>query len=424
MVIDSSILNLQNPWWQNRDAIKEDQHLLEIEGKSYKYTPQIIDQIAFKGGDIHVIRGPRQVGKTTTLKLIIKKLLSSGQSPSQVIYLSCESFLSFYELQPVLIECLKGKLSLHSFLFLDEISFVEEWQRAILSVANMGMLRNTTVIITGSNARDLKESSERLPGRRGMGKDYKLYPLSVVELSKLDCFKDKNINEILDIYMLIGGFPRAISDFVTLGSISDATYETYRNWIIGDAQRYELRQETLKQILFRIAETIASRITWPVLIENSPVRSHETALQYVEHLQDAFLCVIHYCYDNKTKSPSFQKARKLFFIDPLIYTISATWKEGIPNIFNWMKQRLKESDFKGKLLESVIVNHLSRMYDNIYFWYSTKQKREVDILISNQNQLMLYDVKLQPDHFFKVLGKDVKILYPEEFLNFISHKHL
>ncbi len=149
----------------------------------------------------------------------------------------------------------------------------------------------------------------------------------------------------------------------------------------------------MKQILFRIAETIASRVTWPVLIENSPVRSHETALQYVEHLQDAFLCVIHYCYDNNTKGPAFQKARKLFFVDPLVYAVAATWRDGIPNIFDWMKQKLQQSDFKGKLLKSVVVNHVSRIYDH---------------------------VKLQPSQIVKAMGKEVKILHPEEFLNKIG----
>ena len=84
-----------------------------------------------------------------------------------------------------------------------------------------------------------------------------------------------------------------------------------------------------------------------------------------------------------------------------------------------MKQKLKESDFKGKLLESVVVNHVSRKHDNVYFWYSTKQKREIDILISHQNQLMFYEVKLQPSQSYKIMGNEVKILHPEEFLKFI-----
>ncbi|MBI2341225.1 MAG: ATP-binding protein, partial [Deltaproteobacteria bacterium] len=377
MVTDSKILELQNPWWQNASLILADQHILEIKDKSYRYEPAILGKIALNKGDINIIRGPRQVGKTTTLKLIIKKILAEESEPSSIVYLSCESFDSWKELQQVLLQYLKSMPATKQlYIFLDEISFIPSWQRAVLALANMGLLRNSAVVLTGSNARDLKESGERLPGRRGKGKDYKLYPLSITELGNLQCFQNKSPKEMLELYMLIGGFPRAIADFVAFGSVTDSTYETYRNWIAGDAQRYELRQETLKQILYRISETLASRITWPILIENSPVKSHETALQYVEHLQDAFLCTIHYCYNEETKGPSFQKARKLYFIDPLLFTIAATWRDGMPNMFEWMKLQLKEPAFTGKLFESVVVNHISRKYGQAYYWYSTKHKKE------------------------------------------------
>ncbi|MBI2974259.1 MAG: ATP-binding protein [Deltaproteobacteria bacterium] len=289
----------------------------------------------------------------------------------------------------------------------------------MLALANMGLLRNSAVVLTGSNARDLKESGERLPGRRGKGKDYKLYPLSITELGNLQCFQNKSPKEMLELYMLIGGFPRAIADFVAFGSVTDSTYETYRNWIAGDAQRYELRQETLKQILYRISETLASRITWPILIENSPVKSHETALQYVEHLQDAFLCTIHYCYNEETKGPSFQKARKLYFIDPLLFTIAATWRDGMPNMFEWMKLQLKEPAFTGKLFESVVVNHISRKYGQAYYWYSTKQKKEVDLVVPNPEGALLYETKLQTAPAYNAMGRDVKIISPDEFLKMV-----
>lgn len=420
MVTNSNLLELQNPWWGDASLILKDQHLLEIQDKPYKYDPPLLDTITFNRGDINIIRGPRQVGKTTTLKLLIKKIITGGAKASSVIYLSCESLESRKELQHVLVECLKAKLSEHIYIFLDEISFIPSWQRAVLALANMGFLRNASVILTGSNSRDLKESSEKLPGRRGEGKDYKLYPLSLPEICGLECFKNKNRDEMLDIYMLIGGFPRAIADFAAHGYVTDSTYETYRNWIAGDAQKYELRQETLKQILFRIAETMSSRITWPVLIENSPVKSHETALQYVEHLQDAFLCLIHYCYNERIKGPAFQKARKLYFIDPLLFTISATWRIGTPNMFDWMRLKLSDPEFRGKLFESIVVSHASRLCEQTYYWYSTKQKKEVDLLVVHQEGLALYEVKLQKESPYRAMEKEVKIISPDNFFDFVG----
>lgn len=419
MVINSNIIKLQNLWWDDPKAIERDQHLLEIEGKPYKFKPAIIDDVTFKSGDIHIIRGPRQVGKTTTIKLLIKKLLGKGVKAISVIYISCEAIESFKDLQDVIVECIKDKKE-KLYIFLDEISFVESWQRGILAVANLGLLRNAVVVITGSNARDLKESGERLPGRRGSGRDFKLYPLSIPEMSQLECFRNKTSAEMLELYMLVGGFPRAISDFVNIGSVTDSTYEAYRNWIVGDAQKYELRQETLKQMLFRIFETLASRVTWPGLIENSPVKSHETALHYVEHLQDAFLCTLNYCYDTQKHGAAHQKARKIYFIDPLLYAIAMTWRDGIPNLFNFFKEKLKDKDFRGRFFESVVVNHFCRCYNNIYYWYSTKQHHEVDILVPVNEGFSLFEVKANHSPSFKVLGKSVQIVDPDFFLNFLA----
>lgn len=421
--MDLNIVKLQNLWWDNPKAIEVDQHLLDIEGKSYKFTPSVIDQVAFSAGDIHIIRGPRQVGKTTTIKLMIKKLLGSGVDAKSIVYISCEAIESFKELQTILVETIenkKGKL----YIFLDEISFVTSWQRGILAVANLGLLKNAVVVITGSNARDLKQSSERLPGRRGKGRDFKLYPLSIPEMSKLNCFRKKSPAELLELYIQVGGFPRAISDFVNFGNVTDATYETYRNWIVGDAQKYELRQETLKQILFRISETIATRVTWPVLIENSPVKSHETALHYVEHLQDAFLCTINYCYDIEKHGPAFQKARKIYFVDPLLSVIAMGWRDGITNLFNFLKERLKDPVFKGRFFEGIVVNHFYRQYGGAYFWYSAKQKKEVDILLNEGGEISLFEVKVSNEKPFTVMDKEVQIISPEIFLKYIFSNNL
>lgn len=420
MVINSNSIELQNPWWGNPQAIDKDQHLLEITGKPYEFNPPILNAITTDPGDIHIIRGPRQVGKTTLLKLLIKRLLKSAIEPHSIIYISCESIESFDSLHSLLIDLLKDKMKQKTYLLLDEISFIHEWQRALLGIANMGLIRNATVIITGSNARDLKESGERLPGRRGRGKDHKLYPLSITELMTLPCFRNRSLNELFDIYMSIGGFPLAVRDFVTIGKVTDATYETYRNWIVGDAQRYELRQETLKQILFRISETIASRITWPKLIENSPVRSHETALEYVEHLQDAFLCLVHYCYDPDTRGPAMQKSRKIYFIDPLLYAIAGTWRDGIPNVSEWMSRCLDDSEIRGKLFENTVVNHLHRIHESTYYWYSTKTKREVDLVIQSGGEIEAYEIKLKRGPHFRAMGREIQVLNPEEFLRIIA----
>lgn len=418
-----SSVQSQNPWWENPSAITEDQHLLAIKDKPYRYTPSLVHEIQFGAGDIYIIRGPRQVGKTTTIKMMIERLLHESVDPKSILYCSCESMTHFKELIEILTGFFQQRKNKRIYLFLDEISFVPEWQRAILFIANQGLTQKATLVLTGSNARDLKESSERLPGRRGKGKDLTLFPLTMTELKNLDCFKNKTFEELLDIYLHIGGFPRAIADFITLGCVTDSTYDIYRNWIVGDASRYGLRQETLKQILFRIAETMGTRITWPKLIENSPVKSHETALEYVEHLKDTFLCHIHYCYDPDLKGPSFQKARKIYFIDPLLTTIAVCWREGNTNLSQWIKTRMEKKEERGRFFEAAVINHAVRQYPEIFFWYSAKEKKEVDLVIKQKGTIDLYEVKLSTSPTLRALNKTVAIIDPHNFEKFIAaHK--
>jgi len=52
-------------------------------------------------------------------------------------------------------------------LFIDEVSAVPNWERALKRIADRGQLRNVLVITTGSKAADIRRGSERLPGRKG-----------------------------------------------------------------------------------------------------------------------------------------------------------------------------------------------------------------------------------------------------------------
>lgn len=417
----STVLDIQNPWWKDPTAIDRDTHLSTLEGKSYFFSNPLVTELSLEPGRFHIIRGPRQVGKTTLMKQLIRRLISSGNvSEQNIFFLSCETIKEYSELQETLFNWLPQTNKKACCLLLDEISFVSEWQRAILSCFNSGLLANCCLIVTGSNARDLKKSSERFPGRRGAGKDISLFPLSPLEFGKLKCFSNLSNLDLLLTYMKIGGFPHAIRDFVKHGYVTDETYKTYRNWIIGDAARYNLAEETLKHILFRISQTVGSRLTWPALIENTPIKSHETALSYVEHLEDSFLCKIHYCYSEKQEAPAIKKARKLYFIDPLLYDLALAWKNGIENIWSYVDKRCQKSEQQGLMLESSYVCCLARYIEPIFYWYSTKHKKEVDIVFCEQGEFKLYDCKWTDKARYRALGKAVDILTPNHFVDFIG----
>ncbi len=413
-------LNEQNPWWNADYSMQEDLHLRQSSGQPHYLQRTEFLNLPLRPGDFHIIRGPRQVGKTTLIKEWISRLIQSKSSlPQNILFLSCEGIRDFTELQKTLTLWLKDKQATPTFIFLDEISFVEKWQQAVLHAFNLGFLENSCLVITGSNARDLKESSERFPGRRGQGKNFSLFPISILEYPRIPGFKGKSPEELLEIYWSVGGFPHAIKDYITYGAVTDSTYETYRNWIIGDAARYALSEEFLKQILYRISETLTSRLTWSSLIETTTIKDHQTALRYVEHLSDAFLCHIHYCFDLDKKAPTFTKARKLYFIDPLLVAIGWAWKPAIPNIYSWFKKQVNDPEFKSLLLENGICGLAHRQGLQAYFWYSSKTQQEVDLIIYQNQKINLYEIKLNPSESKKkrILSFPVQMLGMADFLH-------
>ncbi len=69
-------LSFLNPWWEDKQAIQLDKHLNEVKNFKYIYSTPLLKK-EFKLGNIYTIRGPRQIGKTTFLKQLIKQKLQT-----------------------------------------------------------------------------------------------------------------------------------------------------------------------------------------------------------------------------------------------------------------------------------------------------------------------------------------------------------
>jgi hypothetical protein len=118
---------------------------------------------------VYTLRGPRQVGKTTLVKLI-KKLVDDGVEGRRIFYWTCDLEQGKKDLHSILNTYIDTTREIHSdrlYIFLDEISTVKDWQNTIKYLFDLGKLDKTTSILTGSHSIDIKKASEKLPGRRG-----------------------------------------------------------------------------------------------------------------------------------------------------------------------------------------------------------------------------------------------------------------
>lgn len=80
MVLSGFIERLreQNPWWSSPGAIQGDRHLQALEAAAFLWRPRLLDDVVLDRPRVYTIRGPRQVGKTTSVKLMIRRLLEGG----------------------------------------------------------------------------------------------------------------------------------------------------------------------------------------------------------------------------------------------------------------------------------------------------------------------------------------------------------
>jgi hypothetical protein len=73
--MDFSYVYSQNPWWEDKELIYIDMHVKKFEKSKFKHIPNFMDELKNYKNGIYIIKGPRQIGKTTILKLLIKDLI-------------------------------------------------------------------------------------------------------------------------------------------------------------------------------------------------------------------------------------------------------------------------------------------------------------------------------------------------------------
>lgn len=80
----------ENIWWRGKDYIEDDVDIKKWNSSKFRWVPKEIDEVSLEPFSLNFIVGPRQVGKTTLIKLLIKKLLESNVNPLSIFYCSCD----------------------------------------------------------------------------------------------------------------------------------------------------------------------------------------------------------------------------------------------------------------------------------------------------------------------------------------------
>ncbi len=337
-------------------------------------------------GSISLLYGPRQIGKTASLRLFLSKLTDS----ETIIFTDCSAILNKADLTQHLAELIQGPTT----IVLDEVQEVEGWHLALRSLHAIGKLQQCRIWCTGSEARHLLESGERLPGRKGQDisvfarpwsfrefMDF-LHPDQTQSLRKLkhNHITQQWLNEqnflwqnYWQHYLMTGGIPQVVGEFYTTGKISDATWNIYVDWILGTWSKQRTAERSLTALARQLCETLNSRVSFETLKKGTDILSPNTIKTLIEMQEDHFSLKLLPRFDPQKNRFLPIKLKKIYPIDPFIARVWAS--------IGWNVRRLKSQNVPTLHLDECAFLTQTYRWQNgpeTSYLYSDTKKAELD----------------------------------------------
>jgi len=374
------------------------------------------------------LRGPRRVGKTVMVKLLLREVLLHSLShpdwvsPLKVAYIRCDRLgLGGVEgLASAVRDFLARRVDYPgaAYIFLDEVSSLQDWQVAVKDLYDAGLLTKNRVklLITGSHSLDVKRGAEVLGLRKGVmlegGNDKLLFPMKFAEYAyykeqlaakrplrdfftrerflevekRLEAFRElakpggkmpsilemaeTYLNELyayFEDYLLTGGYPLAIRQHLTLGRIDPSVYTEFVDLAIKDAIKWRLNEDTVYNVLYELLEAPGGPFETVPIKETSANRlagklgiSHNTVEQYLDYLVNAFvlLKVAKLKDFGRRRSPP-KSPRKFYFWDPLMFYAFKAMSTGSRDPYSLVLNMLGR--WKSVITEMVVASNVAHM---------------------------------------------------------------
>lgn len=395
-----------------REFAERDPDLSALSSVPLIHRPGMVDALPVSAPGIYSVTGGRQTGKTTLLKQWMNHLLERGTDPQDILYVTGELIDDHHSLVTTLRDYLdRSPQGSCSYLLVDEVTYIREWDRGVKYLADAGLLRRVVLVVTGSDQVLIRDARMRLPGRRGPAdvQDFHLYPLSFHDFVRLKgVFPGATIDAIaaegacpsqetaavlcraFETYLITGGYLRAINDLEAHGSISPAVYALYCDWIRGDVLKRGKNERYLREVLGAVAKRIGSQITWNALASDLSIDHPATVADYVGLLERMDVLTILPALMEDRLSGAPKKARKVVISDPFIFHAVRSWLD--PTVDPFAERTLplvSDPEWAGRLAELCADVHHGRLHPTYYI----KAEGEVDIAYVAEGRFWPLEVK-------------------------------
>jgi predicted AAA+ superfamily ATPase len=342
------MLSEQSPWRAQPSAWEDDDPDMRASLRlPLEYEPDPLTDIQPPG--LYMLRGPRRVGKSLELKRAIVSLLSRGAESKLVFYCSCDG-LSAQDLRRLVVSMHNATRTLEGprHWFLDEITAVSGWSKVVKQLRDQdATFREACVVLSGSSARDLRAATDDLADRRGAvaDSDRILLPMGFRAFCRaigdLDGVPEATLrprdfhtaqaaeaiaalepwitrlDDAWQLHLEVGGFPRAVGEFVRAGAVEAGFVEGLWHVVTGDALRSTTMSETeVAALLDRIVQNLCSPVNASTMAADVGLRDNERVNERINDLVTNFLAWR--CHRLRGALPNPAAQRKVYLVDPLI----------------------------------------------------------------------------------------------------------
>lgn len=319
-----------------------------------------------------IIVGPRQVGKTTLLKMLADK------SDRRVLNWNCDE----PDVRQKLTEPTSTQLGAETANA--DIIFIDEAQRVQNICITLKLLTDNfpdkQIVVTGSSALELSNSiNEPLTGRKY---EYVIFPISAEEL--IDNHGAQVERRLLERRIIYGSYPEVITNE---GDEKEILTNIVGSYLYKDIFSFQdvRKPEIIEQLLQALALQIGSEVSFNELGKLVGLNSL-TVQRYIDLMEKSYIIFHLRSYSRNVRS-ELKKSRKIYFYD-----------NGVRNAILGDFKPLDLRQDNGALWENYIIserlkhNAYNMFYGKSYFW-RTIQQQEIDYIEDVDGTLHAYEFK-------------------------------
>lgn len=267
---------------------------------------------------IKILTGVRRCGKSTILKLIMKRLVKErGIAPEQIVSYRFDSMeYDGYSAREI-YALLKGALApqRRTYLFLDEVQEIEGWEKVVNSLATDF---DVDIYLTGSNSRMM--SSEIATYLTGRYVAFRIYTLSFGEylFFKSHYAEVGDPKQELAEYVRLGGFPGTHLQAYSQDEVYTIVRDIYNSTVFSDiVRRNQIKkvdqlERVVKYVFNNVGNTFSASSISAYLKSERRSLDNETIYSYLDKLESAYL--LHRCSRYDLRGKAILKTQEKFYL--------------------------------------------------------------------------------------------------------------